>query len=107
LPDAVAASQKQVAQDEALLVDAPDEFLDEILSTFMKDPVRLPSGHFVDRATITQHLLNDPMDPFSREPLTMEQVEPAVELQQRMQAWLLEQQLQRQQNTAKDDPMDL
>jgi ubiquitin conjugation factor E4 B len=107
LPDAVATSQKQVAQDEALLVNAPDEFLDEILSTFMKDPVKLPSGHFVDRATITQHLLNDPMDPFSREPLTLEQVEPAVELQQRMQAWLREQQMLRQQNTANDDPMEL
>lgn len=58
LPDLVDAAAQRVAQDEALLADAPDEFLDEILSTFMKDPVLLPSGHVVDRYTISQHLLN-------------------------------------------------
>lgn len=90
LPDAVEVAARQVANDEQLLVDAPDEFLDEILSTFMKDPVVLPSGHYVDRSTITQHLLNDPTDPFNREPLTMDQVKPAVELKEKMTAWLAE-----------------
>jgi hypothetical protein len=42
------------------MADAPDEFLDPLLSTLMRDPVRLPtSGNIVDRSTIAQHLLND------------------------------------------------
>jgi ubiquitin conjugation factor E4 B len=90
LPDAIDAAASRVALEEDMLVGAPDEFLDEILSTFMKDPVVLPSGHIVDRSTITQHLLNDPMDPFSRQPLTADQVQPAVDLKRRMEAWLEE-----------------
>ncbi len=43
-----------------MVMDAPDEFLDPIMSTIMRDPVMLPtSGNIVDRSTITQHLLND------------------------------------------------
>jgi ubiquitin conjugation factor E4 B len=90
LPDTVEAAASRVAIEEDLLVDAPDEFLDEIMSTFMKDPIVLPSGHYVDRSTITQHLLNDPMDPFNREPLTVDQLRPAVELKTKMEAWLAE-----------------
>ena len=50
-----------LAQDmDALTAEAPDEFLDPLLSTLMRDPVRLPtSGNVVDRSTISQHLLND------------------------------------------------
>jgi len=88
LPDAVRAASERVSADEALVADAPDEFLDEILSTFMKDPVMLPSGHFVDRSTITQHLLNDPVDPFSRQPMQVEDIEPATELKQKIDTWL-------------------
>jgi ubiquitin conjugation factor E4 B len=88
LPELVELASRTVLADEAFLADAPDEFLDEILSTFMKDPVVLPSGHFVDRSTITQHLLNDPIDPFNREPMTVEDIRPATELKARMDAWL-------------------
>ena len=101
LPDQVDASKQQVAKDEALLVNAPDEFLDEIMSTYMNDPVMLPSGHFVDRSTITQHLLNDPTDPFNREPLTIDQVQPAHELKERMRQWLEEQHQLRNSKNAK------
>jgi ubiquitin conjugation factor E4 B len=88
LPESVEAALNRVQADESLVEGAPDEFLDEILSTFMKDPVKLPSGHVVDRSTITQHLLNDPTDPFSREPLTIDDIEPAVELKAQMTTWL-------------------
>ncbi|PRD28683.1 UNVERIFIED_CONTAM: Ubiquitin conjugation factor E4 A [Trichonephila clavipes] len=45
-------------QDDELLLGAPEEFLDPIMSTFMNDPVKLPSsGVTVDRATIARHLL--------------------------------------------------
>jgi ubiquitin conjugation factor E4 B len=88
LPELVTVAAQIVAADEALLADAPDEFLDEILSSFMKDPVILPSGHYVDRSTITQHLLNDSIDPFNREPMTIGDVKPATELKERMSQWL-------------------
>jgi len=90
LPDLVEKAGQTVAADEELLADAPDEFLDEILSTYMKDPVILPSGHYVDRSTITQHLLNDPIDPFNREPMTVEDIKPATELKEKMNKWLEE-----------------
>jgi ubiquitin conjugation factor E4 B len=88
LPDKVEEALRTVAKHEELLVDAPDEFMDELMATFMEDPVLLPSGHCVDRSTITQHLLNDPTNPFNREPLTMEQVKPAEEIKARMDKWL-------------------
>lgn len=90
LPAKVETALQKVASDEALLQNAPDEFKDEILDTLMKDPVRLPSGHVVDHSTIAQHLLNDPTDPFNRSPLKLEEVEPATELKQRIQAWIAE-----------------
>lgn len=71
---------------------APHEFLDPLMSTIMRDPVRLPtSDHIVDRATIYQHLLNDEKDPFNRMPLTASMLEPAEELRERIQSWLREQ----------------
>jgi hypothetical protein len=63
--------------------DAPEEFLDPIMSTLMKEPVELPSSNTViDYITISKnfifenilekHLMNDPNDPFNRSPLTLE-----------------------------------
>lgn len=90
LPDKVHAIKQTVAEEEKLFADAPEEFLDELLYTFMRDPVRLPSNHVVDRSHITQHLLNDPTDPFSRAPLTVDQLIPDLELKKRMESWLEE-----------------
>lgn len=95
MPDLVDQASRAVAEDEALLTDAPDEFMDEIMSTFMRDPVVLPSGHFVDRSTITQHLLNDPIDPFNREEMTIDDVKPATELKAKIDKWLEEKQAAR------------
>lgn len=45
-------------QEEEAYLDAPDEFLDPIMSTLMLDPVLLPSSNVtVDRSTIARHLL--------------------------------------------------
>jgi hypothetical protein len=91
LPDLVAAAAQSVASDDALLVGAPDEFLDPLMCTFMKDPVLLPtSDTIIDRSTITQHLLNDPHDPFNRKDLTIDMVVPATELKERMREWMEE-----------------
>jgi hypothetical protein len=47
------ASQQQT--DEEILAEAPDDFLDPIMSTLMRDPVILPSSHTtVDRSTIAR-----------------------------------------------------
>ncbi|GIY33484.1 hypothetical protein CDAR_474271 [Caerostris darwini] len=78
-------------QDDELLIGAPDEFLDPIMNTVMKDPVKLPSsGVTMDRATIARHLLSDQTDPFNRSPLTMDMVVPDEELKSKMEKWFEE-----------------
>lgn len=75
--------------NQEALADAPDEFLDPIMSTLMLDPVRLPSSKVtVDRTTIARHLLSDQSDPFNRSPLTMDQVKSDVELRERIETWM-------------------
>lgn len=55
--------------------------IDPILSTLMRDPVKLPSsGVVVDRSTICRHLLSDPSDPFNRAPLSENMLEPCISL---------------------------
>ncbi|XP_017855343.2 ubiquitin conjugation factor E4 A [Drosophila busckii] len=50
--------------EQELLADAPEEYLDPIISTLMTDPVVLPSSNVtVDRSTIARHLLSDQTDP--------------------------------------------
>ncbi|XP_045518341.1 ubiquitin conjugation factor E4 A [Pieris brassicae] len=82
----------QRKRDEDILANAPDEFLDPIMSTLMLDPVVLPSSRtIVDRTTIARHLLSDQSDPFNRSPLSMDQVKSDTELKQRIHAWIAEQ----------------
>mmetsp|Transcript_22473 Transcript_22473/g.32803 ORF Transcript_22473/g.32803 Transcript_22473/m.32803 type:complete len:1051 (+) Transcript_22473:62-3214(+) len=74
-----------------LIQDAPEEFLDPLMSTIMRDPVFLPtSSSTLDRATITQHLLNDEIDPFNRKPLSVDMLVPQTDLKLRIDAWLRE-----------------
>lgn len=75
-------------QAELDLGDVPAEFEDPIMGDLMRDPVLLPSKHIVDRSTIVQHLLSDPKDPFTRQPMTIEDVTPQVELKERIEAWM-------------------
>ena len=66
------------AEDDAAeedLGEVPDEFLDPLMFTLMRDPVILPvSRTIIDRSTIRGHLLSDPNDPFNRVPLKIEDV---------------------------------
>lgn len=104
LPDAVDLARTQVVQDELLLHDAPDRFLDPLMSTYMKDPVYLPTSNtVVDRSTIAQHLLNDQTDPFNRKPLSMDEVQPATELKTEMDQWISEKRAAAA--ASKDEPM--
>ncbi|EPS64850.1 hypothetical protein M569_09926 [Genlisea aurea] len=90
----VAASEAMDA--EAALGDIPDEFLDPIQYTLMKDPVILPSSKvIVDRPVIQRHLLSDSTDPFNRSHLTGDMLIPAVELKSRIEEFIKSQQLRR------------
>ena len=79
--------KQQMADDEAELGDVPDDFLDPITAELMEDPVKLPSGHSIDRPTIARHLLSDETDPFSRARCTVEMLIDDVELKERIAAW--------------------
>merc|ERR1711934_131808 len=71
--------------------DIPEEFLDPIQFTVMRNPVRLPGSKVViDRAIIERHLLLDKTDPFSRSELTIDMVQPENELRVRIEAWIKE-----------------
>ncbi|KAF7365174.1 U-box domain-containing protein [Mycena venus] len=73
------------------LGEVPDEFLDPLMFTVMRDPVLLPSSRtVVDRSTIKSHLLSDAKDPFNRVPLTIEEVIPDIALKARIDAFLIE-----------------
>ena len=77
--------------NQEALADAPEEFLDPIMSTLMLDPVILPSSKVtVDRTTIARHLLSDQSDPFNRSPLTMDQIKQDTELKQKIEEWIRE-----------------
>lgn len=89
--DKVQKMERQYKQEQEFMADAPDEYLDPIMSTLMMDPVTLPSSHVtVDRSTIARHLLSDQTDPFNRAPLTMDKVTPNVALKAEIQSWLAE-----------------
>jgi len=80
----------QEAADEEM-GDYPDEFLDPLTYTLMRDPVILPTSKaVVDRSTIKQHLLSDPSDPFNRTPLKIEDVVADTALKEQIAAFVAE-----------------
>ncbi|KAI9396390.1 hypothetical protein POPTR_004G121200v4 [Populus trichocarpa] len=90
----VAASEAMDA--EAALGEIPDEFLDPIQCTLMKDPVILPSSRItVDRPVIQRHLLSDNTDPFNRSHLTVDMLIPNTELKARIKEFVRSQELKK------------
>ncbi|XVF60625.1 hypothetical protein PTKIN_Ptkin08bG0063200 [Pterospermum kingtungense] len=90
------AAASEAMDTEAVLGDIPDEFLDPIQYTLMKDPVILPSSRItVDRPVIQRHLLSDGTDPFSRSHLTVEMLIPNTELKARIEEYIKSQELKR------------
>lgn len=91
LAEKVQKMENQYKQEQECLAEAPEEYLDPIMSTVMTDPVILPSSKVtVDRSTIARHLLSDQTDPFNRAPLTMDKVIPNETLKNEIQIWLAE-----------------
>lgn len=71
--------------------EIPDEFLDPLMATLMKDPVILPVSRVtVDRSTIRASLLSKELDPFNNVPMKYEDVVPNTELKAQIDAWLAE-----------------
>jgi hypothetical protein len=61
-----------ISKEENASVEPPEVFLDPIGCMLMDDPVTLPSSNIVlDRTIIIKHLLNTSNDPFTRENLTI------------------------------------
>ena len=73
--------------------------VDPIMDTLMTEPVRLPSGIVTDRPVIVRHLLNSSIDPFNRQPLTLDMLEPQPELQQQIERWKTEKKAENSKNT--------
>nr|GMC73565.1 probable ubiquitin conjugation factor E4 [Ipomoea batatas]GME16881.1 probable ubiquitin conjugation factor E4 [Ipomoea batatas] len=74
---------------EAALGEIPDEFLDPIQYTLMKDPVILPSSRItVDLPVIQRHLLSDSTDPFNRSHLTADMLIPNTELKAKIEEFV-------------------
>jgi len=82
---------KATLEAEDDLGEIPEEFLDSLMFSIMRDPVMLPSSRaIIDLATIKSHLLSDPKDPFNRAPLTLEDVIPCPELKARIDKFIIQ-----------------
>lgn len=92
-------------QAELDLGEIPAEFEDPIMGDLMKDPVLLPSRHIVDRSTIVQHLLSDPKDPFTRQPMSINDAIPQTELKEKIDKWR-EERVQAAKDKIKEAAMD-
>ncbi|KAK9881497.1 hypothetical protein WA026_016380 [Henosepilachna vigintioctopunctata] len=91
LSEKVARKAEEYQTNEEAVAEAPEHFLDPIMSTLMTDPVILPSSkQVVDRTTIARHLLSDQSDPFNRSPLSMDQIIPHKELADEIKQWISE-----------------
>uniref|UniRef100_A0A803LSE6 RING-type E3 ubiquitin transferase n=1 Tax=Chenopodium quinoa TaxID=63459 RepID=A0A803LSE6_CHEQI len=83
------AAAVEALDAENALGDIPDEFLDPIQYTLMKDPVILPSSRVtVDRPVILRHLLSDSTDPFNRSPLNPDMLISDLELKAKIEEFI-------------------
>jgi hypothetical protein len=92
--EAAEAIEKNVPNDDphknTLLLGEhdPEEFLDPILGSIMKEPVLLStSGRIIDRSVAIQCILRGGRDPFNNLKLTMEMLEPQAALASRIRDW--------------------
>ncbi len=77
LVEQVEETKRMEEEEDEDLGEIPDDYLDPLMATLMKDPVTLPSSKAIlDRSTIKSHLLSDASDPFNRAPLKIEDVIP-------------------------------
>ena len=72
--------EEEVAVKQKLMDDCPDDFIDQLFQIMMEIPVILPSGNKIDLNMLTKHLLNDPTDPYTRQPMQLEDAKIDTEL---------------------------
>ena len=71
----IAMAQELKALQESQVIDtsdAPDEFLDGLMFELMDEPMKLPSGFYMDKKNLEKALLSKPLDPFTQVPLKLE-----------------------------------
>ncbi|KAI1389114.1 ubiquitin conjugation factor E4 [Hypoxylon trugodes] len=90
LKEKFAQAKERLDKAELDLGEIPEEFEDPLMGDLMTDPVILPSQNIVDRSTIVQQLLSNPLDPFTRNPMTLDDVVPADDLRSRIEEWKAE-----------------
>jgi hypothetical protein len=79
----------RVVEEEGELGDVPERFADPLIGSLMRDPVRV-GGTVYDRSSITQQILADPRDPYTRAPIRLEDIVPQPELKAEIETWLRE-----------------
>ncbi|XP_061368326.1 probable ubiquitin conjugation factor E4 [Gastrolobium bilobum] len=85
----VAALEAEAMYTEATLGEIPNEFIDPLKGTLMKDPVLLPASKMIiDRSVILGHLLSDQNDPFTGFGLTADMLKPVGELKERIEEFV-------------------
>ena len=62
--------------------EIPAYLIDDISFEVMHDPVTTKHGHSYERATIVEHLKRNPVDPLTREPLSVADLRPNLALRQ-------------------------
>lgn len=77
----------QISSEDIPLDEIPEEFLDPLMYTMMENPVTLPSGMNMDKQVITRYLETNLSDPFTRKPLTVEQLVENSELKAKIAEW--------------------
>jgi len=84
--DQIASSKaNQQQQDE----DIPERFLDPLMASVMREPVKLPtSGMVMDKGVILRHLLNKENDPFNRKKLTPDMLQELPDLKKEIEDFL-------------------
>eukprot|EP00050_Salpingoeca_kvevrii_P000959 m.159335 g.159335 ORF g.159335 m.159335 type:complete len:893 (+) comp10259_c2_seq2:297-2975(+) len=101
LPVVEAALERHLEDED--LGEIPDEYCDSIMSTLMRDPVRLPCGQVADRSVIVEHLLTNKTDPFTRKPMTEDDLVPDDKLREEIEGWIAAQRARiRAEKTAAD-----
>lgn len=65
----------------------PEDFKCALLGGIMSDPVRLPSGSACERRVLEAQLRHHPVDPFSGQPLSIQELLPDDALRERIRQW--------------------
>jgi hypothetical protein len=62
--------------------EVPEHLIDGITFEIMHDPVLTRNGRSYERATLIEHLKRSPVDPLTREPLTIGDLRPNIQLKE-------------------------